>query len=389
MSATAVARKEWREIVRDRRSLYSGLFFGVWGPLVMGIALLATARHQGELGAIAIGGQGASQAPALTAFLAARDVSIVEIAGDPAAAIRDRRMPALLIVEDDYAERFAQSRPATVAVLHDSSWTESTRHAAHLKSLLADYSRAVGDTRLVIRGIAPSAIAPVRVTERDYATAADRSGRALATMPIFILLAAFIGGMSVAADVSAGERERGSLESLLLHPVSRASIITGKWLAISAAAVATVVLALATSYAVMQHPRLQQLDLPIGLSASDALRMLGALTPLALAAAAVQLLIAFQARTYKEAQAKLSMMIFLPMIPGFLFAFGSIAPSGWMGFAPMIGQHMLLTDVVRGEVPPASRVIVLTVLTLIAAALACWAAARQLDRETVLRRAGA
>ena len=389
MGTMAIARKEWREIVRDRRSLYSGLFFGVWGPLVMGIALLATARHQGELGAIEIGGQGASQAPALAAFLAARDVSIVEIAGDPAAAIRDRRMPALLIVEDDYAERFAQSRPATVAVLHDSSWTESNRHAAHLKSLLADYSRAVGDTRLVIRGIAPSAITPVRVIERDYATAADRSGRALATMPIFILLAAFIGGMSVAADVSAGERERGSLESLLLHPVSRASIIIGKWLAISAAAVATVVLALATSYAVMQHPRLQQLDLPIGLSASDALRMLGALTPLALAASAVQLLIAFQARTYKEAQTKLSMMIFLPMIPGFLFAFGSIAPSAWMGFAPMIGQHMLLTDVVRGEVPPASRVIVLTVLTLTAAAIACWAAARQLDREAVLRRAGA
>ena len=389
MGAMAVARKEWREIVRDRRSLYSGLFFGVWGPLVMGIALLATARHQGELGAIAIGGQGASQAPALTAFLAARDVSIVEIAGDPAAAIRDRRMPALLIVADDYAERFAQSRPATVAVLHDSSWTESTRHAAHLKSLLADYARAVGDTRLVVRGIAPSAITPVRVVERDYATAADRSGRALATMPIFILLAAFIGGMSVAADVSAGERERGSLESLLLHPVSRASIITGKWLAISAAAVATVVLALATSYAVMQHPRLQQLDLPIGLGVTDALLMLAVLTPLGLAASAVQLLIAFQARTYKEAQAKLSMMIFLPMIPGFLFAFGSIAPSAWMGFAPMIGQHMLLTDVVRGEVPPASRVIVLTVLTLIAAALACWAAARQLDRETVLRRAGA
>ena len=66
----------------------------------------------------------------------------------------------------------------------------------------------------------------------------------------------------------------------------------------------------------------------------------------------MQLLIAFQARTYKEAQAKLSMMIFLPMIPGFLFAFGSIAPSAWMGFAPMIGQHMLITDLVRGEAPP-------------------------------------
>lgn len=388
-SVIAIARKEWREIVRDRRSLYSGLFFGLWGPLVMGIALLATARHQGELGAIEIGGQGLSQSPALVAFLAGRDVTIVEMGGDPAAAIRDRRTPAMVIVDHDYADRFSHNRPATVAVLHDSSWTESGRYAAHVKSVLADYSRSVGDTRLVVRGIAPSAIAPLRLIERDYATAADRSGRALATMPIFILLAAFIGGMSVAADVSAGERERGSLESLLLHPVSRASIITGKWLAISAAAVATVVLALATSYAVMQHPRLQQLDLPIGLGVTDALWMLGALTPLALAAAAVQLLVAFQARTYKEAQATLSMMIFLPMIPGFLFAFGSIAPSAWMGFAPMIGQHMLLTDLARGEAPPSSQVMVLTLLTLITAGVACWAAARQLDRETVLRRAGA
>jgi sodium transport system permease protein len=389
MSALAIARKEWREIVRDRRSLYSGLFFGIWGPLVMGIALVATARHQGELGAIEIGGHGVSQSPALAAFLSGRDVKIVEVDGDPAVAIRDRRVPVLLIVDDHYAERFSQSRPATVALLHDSSWTESSRYAAHLKSVLADYSRAVGDTRLVVRGIAPSAIAPLRIVERDYATAADRSGRTLATMPIFILLAAFIGGMSVAADVSAGERERGSLESLLLHPVSRASIVTGKWLAISAAAVATVVLALATSYAVMQHPRLQQLDLPIGLGVADAVWMLAALTPLALAASALQLLIAFQARTYKEAQAKLSMMIFLPMIPGFLFAFGSIAPSAWMGFAPMIGQHMLITDLARGEAPPAFQAIVLTAVTLVAAAVACWAAARQLDRESVLRRAGA
>lgn len=389
MGALAIARKEWREIVRDRRSLYSGLFFGIWGPLVMGIALVATARHQGELAAIEIGGRGMSQSPALAGFLSGRDVTIVEIDGDPAAAIRDRRVPALLIVDDDYAERFSQSRPATVALLYDSSWTESSRYVAHLKSVLADYSRAVGDTRLVVRGIAPSAIAPLRVIERDHATAADRSGRALATMPIFILLAAFIGGMSVAADVSAGERERGSLESLLLHPVSRASIVIGKWLAISAAAVATVVLALATSYAVMQHPRLQQLDLPIGLGVGDALWMLGALTPLALAASALQLLIAFQARTYKEAQAKLSMMIFLPMIPGFLFAFGSIAPSDWMGFAPMIGQHMLITDLARGEAPPAFQALALTAVTLVAAAAACWVAARQLDRESVLRRAGA
>ena len=101
----------------------------------------------------------------------------------------------------------------------------------------------------------------------------------------------------------------------------------------------TVAVALAIASAVMQHPRVQSLDLPIGLALADALLMFVVLAPLALFAIALQLLIAFQAQTFKEAQTKLSMMIFVPMIPGFLFAFGTLEPAGWMTFTPMIGQH--------------------------------------------------
>ncbi len=388
MITVSIARKECREIVRDRRSLLSGLFYGIWGPMVMGIALLAMARHQGELGPITIGAQNLEAAPSLAAFLKARDVSFQPV-DDAAAAVRSQQIGAVLIVDDGYADRFSSSRPAEVALLYNSTRPESDRHADHVRSILADYGRGVADTRLVLRGIAPAAAAPLRVLERDFATTADRAGRAFATLPIFLLLAAFIGGMSVAADVAAGERERGSLESLLLHPITRHAVVAGKWLAVSAATLATVALAIAVSYAVLQHPRLQRLDLPIGMSITDALTMLAVLAPLALAASALQLLIAFQTRTYKEAQTKLSMLIFVPMIPGFLFAFGSLQPAPWMAFTPMIGQHMLITDLVRGAAASVPVALTLSAVTLAVALAAGWAATRQLDRETVLRRAGA
>ncbi|HET9705441.1 MAG TPA: ABC transporter permease subunit [Vicinamibacterales bacterium] len=383
----SIARKEWREIVRDRRSLYSGLFYGVWGPLVMGIALLAMARHQGELGPITIGAQGTAQAPSLVSYLASRGVTVHEVADGPA-AVRAHDVPAALIVDDRYAKRFTEGRPAEVALLFNSTRPESSRYASHVRSMLTDYSRAVGDTRLVVRGIAPGAIAPVRIVDRDFATAAERAGRAFATLPIFVLLAAFVGGMAVAADAGAGERERGSLESLLLHPVSRGSIVVGKWMAVSASALATVALALVVSYAVLRHPRLQQLDLPIALTVNGVFAMAAILLPLVLAAAAVQLLMAFQSRTFKEAQTKLSMLIFVPMIPGFLFAFGTLDPAPWMALAPMIGQHMLVTSLVRGEPIVTANAVAVSVVTVAAAAAAITAAARLLDRETVLRRAG-
>lgn len=382
----AIARKEVREAVRDRRSLLNGLFYGVWGPMVMGMALIALAGHQGDIGAVTLEAEGAARAPGLVAFLAGRDVAVAEATGDLATAVRERRVPVGLIIRGDYAARFQDSRPAPVELLHDATWTESARQSAHVRAVLNDYARSVGDTRLVLRGVAPTAVQPLRIHDRDFATAGDRAARALATLPIFVLLAAFIGGLGIAADVAAGERERGSLESLLLHPVGRLAIVGGKWVAVALVAMATVVVALLTTVAVMQHPRVQNIDLPIGLSALDSLQVLALLVPLALFAAAVQLWIAFQARTYKEAQTKLSTLIFVPMIPGFLFAFGSIEPAPWMTFTPMIGQHVMLTALVRGDTPALIELAALSAITLVAGAVACVAASRQLGRESILRR---
>ena len=383
----SVARKELREIVRDRRSLGAALFYAVWGPGVMAIALLALARDRGADPALTLGVEGRERATALMSFLAERSVTVVRV-DDAAGAVRAGTLPVALQVDSGYAGAFEEAKPARLALVYDASWSESNARAARVRPLLAEYGKRVGDTRLILRGISPSVVSPLRVTERDLSTAAGRAALVLATLPIFVLLSAFIGGMGVAADLTAGERERGSLESLLLYPVPRATIILGKWIATACVSIATVTLTLAVSLLVLRHPRLQAIDLPMGLSAGDAASMWLILVPLALCASAIQILVALHSRSYKEAQTLLSFLVFLPMVPGFLLAFGSIEASAWVRLTPMTGHHVLIGEVVRGIAPAPAGVAILTLITGATAAMALGYATSLLGRETMVRRLG-
>lgn len=384
----AVARKEGIEIVRDRRSLGSGLFYGVWGPLVMALALVAVARDRGDETPLHLPVAGSEQAPSLIAFLEERQVRIEPASEDAKDKVRARRLPVVLAITPGYATDFDGSRPAKVTLLFDGSWNQSRSRVDRVKALLGDYSRRVSDTRLILRGVSPSAAAPLEVSEQDLSTSASRAATVLAMLPVFVLLASFVGGMSVAADLTAGERERGSLESLLLNPASRLTLVLGKWAATSAVGLATVGLTLAVSHALLRHPRIQAIDLPVGLSLSDALQMILVLAPLTLFASAVQLLVALFARTYKEAQTQLSLLMLVPMLPGFLFAFGSLQPQAWMMWIPMLGQHVAMSDIVRGQALSSGLTAAMTLSCLLGAALAVALTAGLLGRESTLRRLG-
>jgi sodium transport system permease protein len=382
----AVASKELREAVRDRRSLMAALFYAVWGPAVMAIALVALARDRGPetpLSLPVVGGPGAAS---LVAFLEERSVTVLASPPEAAAHVRARSAPVVLVVDDSYPEDFQSARPARVTMLYDGSWRTSTADASRVRTLLTEYNRRIADSRLILRGISPSAISPVRVLERDLSTSADRAAAVLGTLPIFVLLAAFIGAMGLAADLTAGERERGSLESLLLNPVPAAALVVGKWLVASTLAIVTVLLTLAVCRLVVEHPRIQAIDLPVGLSLDDALTIFLLMIPLALLAPAVQLLIALFARTYKEAQTHLSLLVFLPMLPGFMFAFGSVDEQMWMRWTPMVGQHLMIGDVLRGLSLGQRWAAGLAALTFAATLAALIATARLLGRESLIRR---
>jgi sodium transport system permease protein len=384
----AVLRKEGLEILRDRRSLGSGLFYGVWGPLVMALALTALARDRSDDTPLVLPVAGSEQAPSLIAFLAERQVRVAPAPENALEQVRARQLPVVLVVSAEYATTFDRSRPAKLTLLHDGSWNQSRSKIEKVKSLLGDYSRRVSDTRLILRGVSPSAVSALEVADWDLSTATSRAATVLALLPIFVLLASFVGGMSVAADLTAGERERGSLESLLLNPTSRLTLVLGKWAATSIVGLATVGLTLVVSHFLLQHPRIQAIDLPVGLSLADALQMTLVLGPLTLFACAVQLLIALFARTYKEAQTQLSLLMLVPMLPGFLFAFGSLQAQAWMMWVPMLGQHVAMSDIVRGQVLSPWLTGAMASSSLLGAALAVALTAGLLGRESTLRRLG-
>lgn len=209
-------------------------------------------------------------------------------------------------------------------------------------------------------------------------------GPALATLPIFLLMAAFVASMSVAIDVTAGERERGSLEPLLLHPVSRHALATGKWLATVLFSGWGMLVALTAIQVVLRTDRLQRLHLPIDFTGAGLPPLLALLLPLALFAPAAQKLAAIGARTAREAHTWLSMIMFVPMVPGFLFAFGVLAPADWMRPMPILGHHVLVSELVRGDVPGAGITIALAVVTTIAAAACVAMAGVGLQRERLV-----
>lgn len=382
----AVLRKELIDGSRDWRALGSALLYAVWGPAVMVLALTAVARNQAADVPLTLAIDDLSRAGGLAAFLEERSVTVVTTPPDPSAGIRARDLPVALLVSDGFARDFAEARPAVLTLLYDGAWTKSSTLAGRVRSLVADYSRRVADTRLVLRGVSPVAIDPVRLGERDLSTTAARSARVLGMLPIFLLVSAFIGGLGLAADMTAGERERGSLESLLIHPAPPAAILAGKWAAAAVVCGATMTMTIIVSLALLEHPRLQAIDAPIGLSTADAVRIWLLMAPLVLLATIAQLTIALFARTYKEAQTHLSLLLFLPMLPGFLLAFGSMETAGWMSSCPLLGQQIAIGDVLRGVAPEAPAVAWLAGATVAVAVAVFALAARLLDRETIVTR---
>jgi sodium transport system permease protein len=160
-------------------------------------------------------------------------------------------------------------------------------------------------------------------------------------MSIFVVVAAFVGGMNVAMDVMAGERERQSLLPLLMNPVSRLTIIVGKWLATSLFAVLGVALTLAAFAAVCRVR-----DLPTPLFHWSALLCWGLLgiIPLAFLAAALQLAISTACRTAKEAHTYLSVLIFVPMGLAMFLLFLPDRLGSWAAFVPIAGQQAIASS---------------------------------------------
>ena len=198
-------------------------------------------------------------APGLMPWIARADHEVVETDGDLFARVRSGELELAVLVDPDYAVDFAAGAPARVRLIVDGSKNELSPLVRRARRVLGSYGTQVSTLRLIARGVSTDLRTPVRLEELDIATSQQRSANFLSFIPLFIITAAFVSGMNVAIDTTAGERERGSLEPLLMNPVSRNAIVIGKWLVTVVFASAGIVLVLAGTLTMLRRMSLEDL----------------------------------------------------------------------------------------------------------------------------------
>jgi sodium transport system permease protein len=385
----AILRKELKDHLRDRRSIFSGLLMPVLGPLTFLLMFTLIASWVREDRPLTVPVAGARNAPNLIAFLQRHGALVETAPADYEEQVRDGKLDLAISVPDDYGKEFAEGRSAPLQIVSDSSRNKSRPQVFRARRLLEMFARRMSALRMIARGVSPTLVAPLELTEVDLATPEKTAANVLSMMPLFLLMAVFVGGLHLAIDATAGERERGSLEPLLVNPVSRLSVVTGKWLAVVVATLFAVVVSLAGFRLAIARVPLQDLGVKFQLGMPEIIGMLAVCVPLALFAAALQMTLALFARTFKEAQTYLSMLMLVPILPATFLSLQPIKSVLWHMLVPVLGQTLLMADVLRGEpTPPGWFALAALSATASAAALLALAA-RLLRSEKIVFGRGA
>lgn len=368
--ALVVCRKELVDSLRDRRALSSVVFSIVIGPILIGFMMNRQADRQREADDVRVPIVGIEHAPALVAWLQ-QQAGVAVVAGPPDAeqAVRAQREALVVIVPDDFAERFRAARPAPVRIVADSSRTDARPVVERVRRLLAQYAGEIGALRLIVRGVSPAVMQPLAIEDVEVSTAEQRAARILTFIPMFIMVAGFVGGMQVATDATAGERERGSLEPLLVNPAARGAIVTGKWLAAALAAVVSVCITTALCTQLTRVLPLEDMGVRLEINAAHVGHILLALAPMCLLTTALQAAVATLARSFKEAQTYMGVLILAPMLPGIMAALYPMGDAPWVYAMPMLGPFTLLTRILGGRPPDAMAFLLSAAVCVIGAAL--------------------
>jgi sodium transport system permease protein len=380
-----IFRKELLDAFRDRRIvLVAFVIMPLAIPLVFaGMSTVGARKQVQQLeGRLDLPVVGAEVAPNLVRWLGSQNVRVIDPPADVDAAVRSQEFAVILRIDPRYADVWRAGRPAGVEIVYDSSRPLDTgTTVARVQGLLERYGSTVGTLRLVARGINPSVASPLQVGARDVSTPGSRFDLSQQLLPYLLLLLAFIGGMQLAIDATAGERERQSLEPLLATPVSRETIISAKILATAAFALASIAVTLIAYRVAFAIVPSGGLDTSFEVGPAGLLQLFVIILPVVLLGSTLLTALAAFARSYREAQGYLPLLMFLPMIPSLLLMVSPVRTQLWMLAVPMLSQNQLILRVLRGEPITAAEWAVSIGSGLLVAAVVWVVAARLYHRE--------
>lgn len=385
-----VMRKEVRETLRDRRTLMTSLVLGpIFAPLffilILKLALSRSVATQDELTPVTVAN--AAAAPNLVQQLRESGLTVTLEDGTEADIrrwIEDKDGLVVLRVPESFGERFTSGRPAAIELYSDGANSQAERRAARVRNAIAGYSGLIGALRLQARGISPSILQPVVVNDIDVSTPSARATLLLGMLSYVILLITLLGGLHLAIDATAGERERGSLEALLTVPAARAQLIYGKILAAAVMMVIALALVTASIVVALDFVPLETFGMSANFGPPVAWRVFLTVLPFALVGAALLTVVASFTKSYKEAQSWLGIAMLVPTVPIAIAGVLSVQPSAALMLVPSLSQHLVIQGLMRGDPVPTAWMLLSVASTLALGVALAWLAGRLYRREAIL-----
>jgi len=342
----ALLLKEYREAFRDKRALMVALMMAFMAPIMIVVMSKIIIEKAIDEPPVYIKFTGAEYAPRLIEHFAKEN--LLSFADVPAEdkSIWDERNIALNIPEE-YAENMADGKSIKVHLQADFNDKAVGPPARRIRNAVRNFSLSIGYKRLLLRGVDIRLLNAVKLVEQDTAKPNATFILISMMMGIYMMMAAFMSGLSVAIDSSAGERERNVLEMLLCQPVSTLKIVLAKLFSASTISGIGVLMVLVLTTIAVGFVDLTKIGATFSLDFPKAMTLLLLLLPICFFASACQLFLAFQTKSFKEAQSTVNMIIAIPAFVPFALMMMDDRPQ-WLDWTPIAGQSLIIEDIFKG-----------------------------------------
>ncbi|MFB9083494.1 ABC transporter permease [Deinococcus wulumuqiensis] len=398
----------WRDLLstlRDRRTLTSTILLPLLVlplltlgmPLLMGSLMGGQVRETQKVGVI--GTLPPELHRTLTRSEGGGSGVRLQPVQDPIQAVRSGEVEAVIRVPRPLPTQAGNAQGTLELYAKLGNLKSQTGAYAKVRSAVESYNRSLTGKRLTALGLSESVLTPVQVKSVDASPPQEKSAGVLAFLvPMLMLNFLLSGAMATALDSTAGEKERGTLESLLVSPVRRGEVVAGKLLATTLTALVTgvfsllgflgtgLVAAALTKRAVVDAQAMQMMGGQFTLTLGSLAAMAVIVLSVALLISAVLIALSIYARSYKEAQTYVSPLSLLIVIPAVMLQFSDFLKAGdWLYATPLFGSMVAILDVVKGQITP-QHTLAAVLANLLGAAVLGWLAWKSFGREEVIFR---
>ncbi len=395
-----VYRKELLDQLRDRRTVVSMVVIPiVFFPLMtIGFGALAArmiqkAQQEGSTVMLL----GAEHAPALAAAIgAAEGVQVVPAAQDYVARINDKKLRAAVEFSAEFEQRLlaGAGEAPTVKIYHYAGELRSQFAVRNLQQVVREYRDKMIEQRLLARSLSRDILEPFKAEEENVASPEKVGGNVLGGfIPYMIIILCLTGAAYPAMDLTAGEKERGTIETILASPVGRTELVLGKFLMVLTASLVTTLLALgsfaatallaADTFKGLSRPGREPLSFVISGTGMAAVFLM--VLPLAVLFSASLLALSLLAKSYKEAQSYVQPLVFVVILPAIAALLPGVELNAKLALVPILNVSLVSKEILTGNYPW-GLILLIFGSSCVYAAAALFVAVRAFQRESVLFR---